>query len=236
MPAITTAPPPTKSPSSMPNRNDRPALCSTAAMPSRWATWPISCADDAGELVRALGFVDQALEDVDAPARQRDRIGIAAAQHRGPQRDAASAAAASSWRISLSNAARPASSPARPPHSKSAPSWPASSELADLRVDQLAQPALDRIGHERRQAGRRSPARPRPRRGPATAAAANVHSDDLPARPPLGCGRCGRPAPSSSSIAAANVGSRTSSRASTGLPDLPSRSTPSGADRVSSSS
>ena len=42
--ANTTAPPPTKSPSTMPNKNDRPAPCSTDLVPSRCATWPSSCA------------------------------------------------------------------------------------------------------------------------------------------------------------------------------------------------
>ena len=109
--------------------------------------------DDAGELVRALGFVDQALVDVDAPARQRDRIGLTGAHHCEPER-----IGQAGRRLQLAHQlveGRPARFLAG-----AAAALEVGSELAAvergpyLRVDRRAHPALERVGNERGQPGR----------------------------------------------------------------------------------
>jgi hypothetical protein len=65
----------------MPNRNERPAVCSTTRVPSRAATWLHFVSDRAGQFVGRLRLIDKPLIDVDAAARQRHGIGLGTADN-----------------------------------------------------------------------------------------------------------------------------------------------------------
>ncbi len=171
--------------------------------------------DHAGEFVRRLGFVDETLEHVDAPARQGEGVGFVPAHHGGLS-GKGKAAAASSWPMSLSNAARPGLFASLFPHSNAAPAWRVSMTRADLGVDRGAELALDRVGDQGREARgdlrHADDGNENKRHG-----RGDAPGDDLgPSR------RSARPLRSTgierSSMAAASCGSRTSSRASAGFP------------------
>ena len=76
--ASTTAPPPTKSPSSMPNTKRQPGRLEDGAGAVAIGDMAELVGDHARDLVHVLGLVDQSLEHIDVAAGQRDGIGFRA--------------------------------------------------------------------------------------------------------------------------------------------------------------
>ena len=128
---ITTAPPPTKSPSSMPNRNDRPAACRIERVPSRCATWPISWAMTPASSSGVSDLIDQAprTRRCARPAARSHWLRCAAPPwHASGNRQAPPPLPACP--CSLPKAARPATSLSRLPHSNAGPRLRLSSSRA----------------------------------------------------------------------------------------------------------
>ena len=149
--AMMTAPPPTKSPSSMPNRNDRPAACSTERGAVAVGDMADLVREHAGELVGRL-----------SPCRsgpRTRRCARPAARWRWRRTCArTSDAERDRQRGRLFELARPACrrprgrlSRRRRCRIRTRRRLLGVEHAADLRVDGSAEPALDPIGHERRE-------------------------------------------------------------------------------------
>ena len=144
-------------------------------------------------------LVDQSLEHVDVPARQRDGVGFAAAHDLGVQRDRQRRPPLRACR-SAGRAPRGPAFPRRPaPHSNGRPALPLSSMLAHLGIDRLAEPRSTRSGTSGaiRSASAGTPKTPT---STSDTAAAMLQPMTFCAAAPLGARRCGRRLSAYSSI------------------------------------